>query len=130
MVVTGFILLPLCFTPNPASGAKKGGPLPDREQQVRAMVGLIPSHEQAHWSTHCWRGPTCRQPGGCYRNCTVIQVSKDFLNDRRAVNAGNDLEETGAFAANTGLLEVQLMAVISTGQRNTLVKSFSWCFEV
>jgi len=38
----------------------------------------------------------------------VIQVSKDFLNDRRVFNAGNDLEETGAFVANTGLLEWQL----------------------
>ena len=36
----------------------------------------------------------------------VIQVSKDFLNDRRVFNAGNDLEETGAFVANTGLLEM------------------------
>ena len=61
MGVTGFTLLPLYFTPIPASRAQKVGPLPDREQQVRAMVELIPSHEQAHWSTHCWRGPICRR---------------------------------------------------------------------
>ena len=47
----------------------------------------------------------------------VIQVSKDFLNDSRLFtsrapldDAGSDLDETGTFVANIGLLEGLLLA--------------------
>lgn len=101
MGVTGFTRLPLYVTPIPASRAKKAVPLPEREQHVGAMVGFIPSHEQAHWGTRCWRGPTFRQPGGCCRNCMAIQVNKYLADHHRVFNTGNDPDITTALI--TGL---------------------------
>jgi hypothetical protein len=40
----------------------------------------------------------------------MVQVSEYLLDHRRVFDAGNDLDETGAFATNTGLLEGLLMA--------------------
>jgi hypothetical protein len=37
-------------------------------------------------------------------------VSKYLVDHHRIFDAGNDLDETGAFATNTGLLEGLLMA--------------------
>jgi hypothetical protein len=40
----------------------------------------------------------------------AIQVSEYFFDHTRIFNAGDDLDLTGAFATNTGLLEGLLMA--------------------
>ena len=39
-----------------------------------------------------------------------IQVSEYLVDHRRVFDAGDDLDETGAFDTNTGLLEGLLMA--------------------
>jgi hypothetical protein len=43
-----------------------------------------------------------------------MQVGQYPRNHRRIFDAGNDLDETGAFATNTGLLEGPLMAAIKS----------------
>ncbi len=43
-----------------------------------------------------------------------FQVSEYLVDHRRVFDAGDDLVDTGAFAANTGLLEGLLMAELRT----------------
>jgi hypothetical protein len=49
MNVTGFCSFAALFHANSDGQAKRAILLPDWEQQVRVLVGFIPSDEQAHW---------------------------------------------------------------------------------
>ena len=93
--------------PISTSGAKPAIPLPGWEQPSDRRDGLIPSVRQARYR----RGPAWRQPGG---GCFLIQVSEYPVDHRRVFDAGDDLDETGAFATNTGLPEGLLMAELGT----------------
>ena len=81
--------------------AKKAMLLPDLEQRVRAMIGIILSNQQAHRR----RSSTIRQPCCCRRTYFPIQVSEYLLNNCWVFNAGNYLDETCAIATFISLLE-------------------------
>ncbi len=81
--------------------------LPGRQQQVSGLVGPIPLVKQFRYR---W-GPALGQPGGCRYRRFLIQVSEYLVNHRRVFNAGDQLDETGAFATNISLREGLLLAV-------------------
>jgi hypothetical protein len=98
MVKTGFYSINSLFHAN-SEGQAKNTLLPDWEQQVRAIVGFIPSVEQAH----CRRSTAIRQKCCCGRSCIVIQVSEYFADHRSVFKDGDD--------SLTQITEYSLLAV-------------------
>ena len=88
-------------------GARKGIPFPGRDQQAGGRVGLLLLVKPSRYR----RGPALGQPGGCRYRRFLIQVSEYLVNHRRVFNAGDQLDETGAFATNISLREGLLLAV-------------------
>ena len=92
---------------NPDGQTKRAILPPDWEQQIRVMVGFIPSGEQAH----CRRSSAVRQQCCCGRGCFVTQVNKYLLNNCWVFDTGNQLDKTVTSATFNSMLEGPQLAV-------------------
>ncbi len=110
MVKSGFCSFAALFHTNSNDWAKKAMLLPDLEQRVRAMIGIILSNQQAHGR----RSSAIRQPCCCRKGCIVIQMSEYLLNNYRVFDTENNLDETGTFATFISLLEGPQLAELRT----------------
>jgi hypothetical protein len=94
MVKTGFCSFAALFHANSNDWAKKALLLPDLEQRVRALIGIVLTNQQVHGR----RSSAIRQQLCCCRSCIISQLSEYLLNNRWVLNAGNYHDETGTFA--------------------------------
>jgi hypothetical protein len=94
MVKTEFCSFAALFHANSNDWAKKVMLLPDLEQRVRTLIGIVLSNQQAHGR----RSSAIRQQFCCCRSRIISQLSEYLLNNRWVFNAGNYHDETGTFA--------------------------------